>query len=333
MLPPATLLWLNYNSADILDITEESLAAVLQLDYPDLEIIVTDNGSTDDSAKFIENYLAKHKPRGKVKVRFLKIKTNIGWTGGVNAANSQRRPSSKYLALTHSDVIPRAGYLKTVVDFLERHRDVGAAQGVVVKLGEKDTIDSCGFMMNEGLLVSSAYTGGPVAALRKPIIVTMVEGTMPVYNLTAVNKTLGNNRELYITAGYMYYLEDAYVSLKLWANDYKCAVIPEVVASHHRMGTTAKTVTSGNRFYYLLRNRIALLYMTNSRGKLGFTTQNLRKLVVSNRTQTERRAILAATMDGIRLGFRLRRKYGCVNFYAAPFTRAALKARLFKWMH
>jgi len=333
MLPPTTLLWLNYNSIGAQEITEKSLTAVMQLDYPDLEIIVVDNGSTDGSAEFIENYLEKHKPSGKANVRFLKVKTNRGWTSGVNAAYSQRRPNSKYLALTHSDVIPKADYLKTVVDFLERHIDLGAAQGVVVKLGEKDTVDSCGFMMSEGLLVSSAYTGGPVAALQKPMIVTMVEGTVPVYKLEAITETLGNDRELYITAGYMYYLEDAYVSLRLWANGYKCAVIPDVAASHHRMGTTTKTVTSGNRFYYLLRNRIALLYMTNSRGKLGFITQNMRKLVVSNRTQAERRAILVATVDGIRLGFRLRRKYGCINFYAAPFARTTLKARLLKWMH
>ena len=333
MLPPTTLLWLNYNSADMLDITEKSLAAVLQVDYPDLEIIVTDNGSTDGSAKFIENYLAKHKPRGKVKVRFLKVKTNRGWTGGVNAAYRRRNTSAKYLALTHSDVIPKPGYLKAVVGFLERRRDMGAAQGVVVKLGEESLVDSCGFMMNEGMSVSSVYAGFPVAALRKPMIVTMVEGTMPVYKLQAITQTLCNNSELYINAGYMYYLEDAYVSLKLWANGYKCAVIPDVAASHHRMGTTAKTVTTGNRFYYLLRNRIALLYMTNSRGKLGFTTQNLRKLVISNRTQVERKAIMAATLDGIRLGLWLQRKYGCINFYAAPFTRETVKARLFKWIH
>jgi GT2 family glycosyltransferase len=333
VLPPTTLLWLNFNSLGAQEITEKSLTALMQIDYPDLEIIVVDNGSTDGSAEFIENYLANHKPSDNATVQFLKIKTNRGWTGGVNAAYSQRRPNSRYLALTHSDVIPKAGYLKTVVNFLEHHRDVGAAQGIVVKLGEKDTIDSCGFMMNEGLLVFSAYNGGPVAALQRPMIVTVVEGTMPVYKLDAITETLGNDRELYIAAGYMYYLEDAYVSLRLWANGYKCAVIPDVAASHHRMGTTAKTVTSGNRFYYLLRNRIALLCMTNSRGKLGFITKNMRKLVVSNRTQAERRAILVATLDGVRLGFQLRRKYGCINFYAAPFARATLKARLFKWIH
>jgi len=99
------------------------------------------------------------------------------------------------------------------------------------------------------------------------------------------------------------------------------------------MGTSKKTTKKGELFYYLLRNRTALLFMTNSNGKLGFVTQNLRKLIISNRTLDERRVILVSLLDGLRMGYQLRKKYGCIGFYAAPFTRASMKRRLFRWMH
>ncbi len=331
MLPPASMVWLNYNSMHLFEITKKSLEALLQLDYPDLEIILVDNNSSDGSREAIETFLQNNKT--KHTLRFLKLKRNWGSTGANNIAYKKLRPNSKYLALTHNDVIPDRSYLKRTVEFLESHRDVGALQGIVVKIGEETTVDSSGFMANEGLFLWSDYNNGPLANFRSAAYVTIVEGTMPVYNLTAVREAMRSGTELFITEGFLYYLEDSYVSVKLWSAGYKCLVIPTVSGSHYRMGTSKKTTRKGELFYYLLRNRIALLFMTNSNGKLGFVTQNLRKLIVSNRTIEERKAILVSLLHGVLLGRRLRGKFGAINFYAAPFTRAPLKKRLFRWMH
>ncbi len=331
MLPPVTVVWLNYNSTHLIDVTKKSLEALMHLDYPELEIIIVDNNSVDGSRETIETYLQSNK--SDHNVRFLKLKKNWGSTGANNIAYKHLNPHSKYLALTHNDVIPNVGYLKKTVSHLENHKEVGALQGIVVKLSAQPSVDSSGFMANESLFLSSAFNNGPAENFRKPTYVSIVEGTMPVYNIDAVRGSLKNRTELFITAGFMYYLEDSYVSLRLWANGYKCVVIPIVTGSHHRMGTSKKALQKGELFYYLLRNRIALLLMTNSNGKLGFITQNIRKLIISNRTTAERKAILVALLDGLRLGRQLRRKYGCIDFYAAPFTRASLKARVFKWIH
>ncbi len=331
MQPRVSVLWLNYNSMHLIDITKQSLDALMQLDYPDVDLILMDNASTDGSREWVENYLSQK--GSSEQVRFFKLTRNLGFAGAINYAYKKRNLNSKYLAVTHNDVVPKTDYLTTMVSFMEKHGNVGVVQGIVVKQGKEGTVDSSGFMMNEGLFVTSEYAGKAVSAVQKPMFVSMVEGTMPVYNLPAVEAALHRSDELYITAGFMYYLEDAFVSLKLWSNNYKCAVIPEVAGSHYRMGTSAKAAKKGDLFYYLLRNRTALLYMTNSNGKLGFTTQNLRKLVLSNRTSAERKAILVAIIHGVELGLNLKRTYGKINFYAAPFTRGPLKVRLRRWIH
>ena len=331
MLPPVSVVWLNYNSMHLIDITKKSLDSLMQLDYPDLEIILVDNNSSDGSRETIETYLQSN--HSKHKVRFFKLKRNWGSTGANNIAYKQLSPKSKYLAMTHNDVVPNLDYLKKTVTFLEKHQKVGALQGIVVKLGAESIVDSSGFMANESLFLWSNYNNNPAANFSKPTYVSIVEGTMPVYNLELVRDSMKSNSELFITSGFLYYLEDTYVSLKLWANGYRCLVIPTITGVHYRMGTSKKTTKKGELFYYLLRNRTALLFMTNSNGKLGFVTQNLRKLIISNRTLDERRVILVSLLDGLRMGYQLRKKYGCIGFYAAPFTRASMKRRLFRWMH
>ncbi len=332
MFPAVTVLWLNYNSMHIIDITKSSLDATTHLDYPNLEVILVDNNSTDGSGQWVESYLTQT-PEAKHKIRFYKLDKNLGFAGAINYGYKKRKSNAKYLAVTHNDVTPKKDYIKKFVTYLEDHPKVGAVQGIVAKLGDEMIIDSAGFMMDEGLFVSSEYLGKDVATVKKPMYVSMVEGTLPFYNLENVKKALPGTDAIYVSDGFMYYLEDAFVSLKLWTTGSACVVLPMVLGTHYRMGTSSKAAQKKDLFYYLLRNRTALLYMTNSSGIVAFTTQNLRKLIVSNRTSEERKAILVAFMHGITLGLRLRWRFGGVDFYKAPFVRSPVKQRLQKWLH
>jgi GT2 family glycosyltransferase len=330
MLSPVSLIWLNYNSMHLIEVTKNSVNAILQIDYDNLEVILIDNHSTDGSAEVIERYVLENK-KDSQNVKFVKLEKNFGPSGAMNIGNSIRNSSARYLAYTHNDLIPKSDYLKNTVTFLENHKEVGVVQGIVVKLGDESVVDSYGFMMNEALGTYAAYSG-PVEKVCKPAYVTFIEGSIPVFNLNAIKSTLGNN-ELYVTAGFMYYLEDAFVSLKLWANGFKCMVLPVIVGAHYRMGTSNKVAKKQALFHYFLRNRIALLYMTNSASKLGFITQNIRKLFVSKRTVAQRKAILVSLIEGFRLGRHLRQKYGAIDLYSAPLIREPLKSRLFHWLH
>lgn len=330
MLPPLSLVWLNYNSMHLIDIAKKSVDALLQLDYDNAEVILLDNHSTDGSAEVIEKYVSENKKPNQ-NVRFVLLDKNWGPSGAMNIGNKMRNPNAQYLAFTHNDLVPKRDYLKKTVAFLESHKEVGAVQGIVVKLGNESVVDSYGFMMDEALGTYAAYDG-PVKGISKPKYVTFVEGSIPVYKLTAIKEAFGTN-ELYVTEGFMYYLEDAFVSLKLWSNGFKCMVIPTVVGSHYRMGTTNKVAKKQDLFHYFLRNHVALLLMTNSASKLGFLTQNLRKLVVSRRTVAQRKAVLIALIEGLRLGRQLKRKYGSLDLYCAPLVRDSLKSRLYHWMH
>jgi len=114
--PKVSVIWLNYNSIHAIDIAFKSLEAVANLNYPNFELIIVDNGSTDGSAQIIEK-IVYEKLRSKMNVKFVRLKRNLGFTGGNNIGYRLKDPDSKYIMLTHNDVIPYPKSLRLLVEF------------------------------------------------------------------------------------------------------------------------------------------------------------------------------------------------------------------------
>jgi GT2 family glycosyltransferase len=322
------VLWVNYNSIHIITIIKKSLDAIFQLDYPWFELIIVDNGSTDGSKEAIEKHL-NSKKTSRLKVKFIKLKKNWGFAGGINIAYKARDRKSKYVTVLSNDVVSKLDYLRQLVTFLEDHKEVGVVQGLVVKLGKNHIIDSAGFFINEAITLFAPFLNKPTYTFRKPAYVSYVEGTMPVYNVEAVTHALGgDNVTLYVPNAFVYYLDDVFLSLMLWSHGYKCTVLPIVTGEHFRMAVTMKYHKSLPLLYYGLRNKIALLYMTNSRDKERFFLKQIRSLILGRASLSQRQVTLNALIDGIRLGKELREKYGIINLYAAPIVRTPIKERL-----
>jgi GT2 family glycosyltransferase len=329
MLPKVSVIWLNYNSAHIIAVTKQSLDALFNLDYPNLELIILDNNSSDGSQQIIEEYIKKAPKTSNLK--FIKTSKNEGWIGGINAAYQARDRQSAYLALTHDDVLTKADYLRKAVSFLEGNGNVGAVQGVVTKL-DSDIIDSSGFMANDALELKSEFNGKPASDFHEQTSVSVVEGSMPIYRLEHLKNVLNDDNQLFLAEGFMYYLEDVYVSFKLWEKGYKCIVLPFVSGSHYRMGTI-QTLKPTASFYYLMRNRIAMLTIARGSSKHWVVTQQIRKLTVSNRSMQERKLIYKALRDGLSLGKKLKKKYGKINLKNVPIKKRQLKTKIKWWLH
>jgi hypothetical protein len=327
MLPKASVFWVNYNSIHVISIIKKSLDAIFQLDYPNFELIVVDNCSTDGSEEVIEEYV-KSKAVSRLKVKLMRLSKNWGFAGGINFAYRARNRKSKYIAIVNNDAIPKPDYLRKLVIFLEEHQDIGAVQGIVTKLGENSIIDSAGCFLYEDLKGPPSLAGKPTRLLRKPMYVSYVEGTMPVYKVDAIRHALGDDNTMYITSGFMYYLEDVFLSLMLWSHDYKCIVLPTVTGEHYRMAAIRKFSESIRLPYYGARNYIALLCMTNSRDKARVILKYLRRIVLSKGGLAKRKMVLNVLIDGIRLGRELGGKYGIIDLYKAPILRTPLKERL-----
>jgi len=85
---------------------------------PDVELIVADNASTDNSLLL----LAEKFPT----VRTIVFDRNYGFAGGYNKALSQIE--AEYYVLLNSDVEVTANWLSSMLEYMEQNKDVAACQ-------------------------------------------------------------------------------------------------------------------------------------------------------------------------------------------------------------
>jgi glycosyltransferase involved in cell wall biosynthesis len=67
--PPLSIIWVNYNSMGIMDIVLRSLKSILELEYPDYEVIVVDNASSDGSFERIRDLVKRMVESGGPELR------------------------------------------------------------------------------------------------------------------------------------------------------------------------------------------------------------------------------------------------------------------------
>ena len=104
---PVAVIILNWNGEALL---QEFLPKVIATTNEKLaDIIVADNGSTDNSVEFIE----KEFPT----VKLLKFTENHGFAEGYNQAIAQTR--YKYTILLNSDAASKEGWIEPIYEYME----------------------------------------------------------------------------------------------------------------------------------------------------------------------------------------------------------------------
>jgi GT2 family glycosyltransferase len=113
--PSVAIVILNWNGKKHL---EQFLPSVLATTYRNFQIVVADNGSTDDSVAFIHSSYPS--------VRVLQSPVNEGFARGYNTALKQ--VTANYYVLLNSDVEVSPGWLEPMVALLENDDSIGACQ-------------------------------------------------------------------------------------------------------------------------------------------------------------------------------------------------------------
>jgi GT2 family glycosyltransferase len=113
-LPRATLIVLNWNGRALL---ARCLPSIIRQDYPDAEVLLVDNGSTDGSVE----WAASAYPQ----VRLLPQARNLGYAGGMNAG--LRAAQGELIAFLNNDVILQADWLRHLAEAVLADARIGIA--------------------------------------------------------------------------------------------------------------------------------------------------------------------------------------------------------------
>lgn len=129
--PKIAIVILNWNGCKFL---EQFLPSVFLSRYPNYEVIVADNASTDASIAFLE----KQYPA----VRIIRLAENFGFCRGYNEALKQ--VSSDYYVLLNSDVEVTAGWLEPMAALLESDASIAACQPKLLSFHNKKIFEYAG---------------------------------------------------------------------------------------------------------------------------------------------------------------------------------------------
>jgi GT2 family glycosyltransferase len=120
-LEKVSIIILNWNG---LKDTLECLESVFKLDYPNFEVIVVDNGSTDNSVEEV-----KRSHPGAILIENGK---NLGFTGGNNIAmRHAMKRGADYLWLLNNDTTIEPDTLAKLVEVSEKFPEVGMISPVI----------------------------------------------------------------------------------------------------------------------------------------------------------------------------------------------------------
>ncbi|MEO6316258.1 MAG: glycosyltransferase family 2 protein [Chitinophagaceae bacterium] len=131
MSPKVSIVILNWNGRKYL---QQFLPSVLATTYSNCEIIVADNGSTDDSAAWLQQYYPQ--------VRMILLPKNGGFSKGYNDA--LREVAADYYVLLNSDVAVQPGWVEPVIELMETDTRIGACQPKILMERERGRFEYAG---------------------------------------------------------------------------------------------------------------------------------------------------------------------------------------------
>jgi len=274
--PKVSIIWLNYNSSRILPTVLESLNSIVNLDYPSnrYELIIVDNGSTDDSFEKIRNLLEN---QSGLRKKIIKLEKNLGFTGGNNVGFRARDPDSKYVVLLNNDAVPTEDSLKNFVEFMLSDSKIGAMQGILLRLKEKNIIDTAGdFFVDVFPFARLFLSGSTYRTLKKPYKISFADGAFAVYSIEALIRSLGRSDKIFDEVMFAYF-DDNILGIKLWCHGYYSILLPRIVGYHARSSTFGHI----NPFQHYLINRGSYVFTTlfgTPKMKLSLYLQTLRFL-------------------------------------------------------
>src|SRR5512139_1414374 len=126
-LPLVSIITPSYNQARFLETT---IRSVLDQDYPNLEYLIVDGGSTDGSREIIQRY--------SDRLAWWVSERDQGQTDAINKGFARAR--GEILAWLNSDDTYLPGAIQGAVDFLQDHPGVGMVYGDANLIDEQSNV-------------------------------------------------------------------------------------------------------------------------------------------------------------------------------------------------
>lgn len=237
---------LNWNGAQILRKYLPSVVA----HTPKAEIIVADNGSTDDSLQVLAKEF--------LTVRTIVLDKNYGFAEGYNRAIDLI--DSEYVVLLNSDVAVTDNWLDPLLDYLEQHPDVAAVQPKIRSDRQRAFFEHAGAAGGFVNALGYPYCRGRVlwkveedhGQYDTPIEVDWTSGACMCVR-TQVYKACGG-----LDAAFFAHMEEIDLCWRIRNKGWRLACVPDSTVYH--LGGGALSYDNPRKAYLNHRNNLLMIY-------------------------------------------------------------------------
>ena len=239
---------LNWNGRPLL---EEFLPSVVRhTPGEEAEIVVCDNGSTDDSIAWIE----KQYPQ----VRVIPLTENFGYAGGYNRALAQI--DTPYAVLLNPDVEVTPGWLSPLVTFCEQHPEAGACQPKIKSYRHRSFFEYAGAAGGFIDKYGYPYCRGRIFSTVEP---DNGQYDTPAEIFWASGACLFIRTELFRETGgfddrFFAHMEEIDLCWRILLSGKKIFVVPQSEVFH--LGAATLTTETPRKTFLNFRNNLLMLY-------------------------------------------------------------------------
>ncbi len=227
----------NWNGAHHLPTCLDSLRRQI---YPRVEVIVADNGSTDESLAL----LARDYP----EVRVLALGENLGFTGACNAGMQAAR--GEFVALLNNDTEVDPHWLEEIIAAFERHPQAGLVASKMLLFDQRDTFHTAGdFYRVDGTPGNRGVWQKDVGQYDQEEYVFNACGGSAAYRQAMLEQVGLLDQDFFFSC------EDLDLAWRAQLVGWRCVYTPHAVV-YHKLSATGGGVTAsfydGRNFIYLL---------------------------------------------------------------------------------
>jgi len=234
----------NYNGEIFL---KKCLTSVLKTNYPNIEVIVVDNGSTDGSSQLLRSLASES------RIKVIMSKTNLGFAEGNNIGI--QLATGDYIVFLNSDTIVEPNWITELINVLESDFTIGAAQSKLLLMDSPSRLDSAGNFSNfYGDTFARGLSEKDEGQYLCEEIFTCKGASMIIRN--KILEKIGAFDSDYFT-----YYEDTDLCWRIRLAGYKIMFVPASIVYHKGSGSIPIVGDKSFFFqvYLMKRNRIATL--------------------------------------------------------------------------
>lgn len=244
----AAIVILNWNGLHFLQKFMPVLVEKTSL--PDVEIIVADNASDDDSVGYLKKDFKE--------VRIIEFEENHGFAGGYNKALEQ--VEAEYFLLLNSDIEVSDGWLEPLLDLMDRNKHVAACSPLLLDQLRREKyeyagaaggyMDRFGYTFCRGRIFDRMETADNPP--KEPLEVGWTTGACMLIR-SGVFRDAGG-----FDAHFFAHMEEVDLCWRLRNMGHKLAIVPASRVYHVGGGTLPKS--NPFKTYLNFRNNLLLLY-------------------------------------------------------------------------